>query len=233
MAGGRGRDAVRLLLAWVLIVGVVIAVGFALTGPLHTSVGVADNNLERSLASHRTAGLTDGAQAVSLMGETVTQVILVPVLLIGTWLVLRLTRPVVFLAVAAAGEIAAYLVTVSIISRPRPPVRLLDPGLEPLHSYPSGHVAAAMATYGGLAVLTWTYGGDRRRWLSGLLALAPPLVAVGRLYLGVHHPTDVLVSLAFMSAWLATAGAILLQPPSRSAVEIGLDRTRQPPTAME
>ena len=206
----RRRDAVRLSLAWALLVAALVLVGAALTGPLAGSVGAADNDVERSLAAHRSADLTGVAQGASLLGETVTQLALVPVLLLVVWWWLRQARPVVFLAVVALGEIAAYLLTVSVVSRPRPPVPLLDPGLEPLHSYPSGHVAAAMATYGGMAVLCWTFGTSPWRRLSAVLLLAPPLVALARLYLGVHHPTDVLVSLVFMTAWLTVTAAVLL-----------------------
>ena len=207
---GQRRDAARLLLAWVLIIGVVLLVGAGLTGPLQGSVGVGDNDIVRWIVTHRSATLTSFAQQVSLLGETSTELVLDPILLVMTWLWLRRIRPVVFLAVACVGELAAYLLTVSIVSRPRPPVRLLDPGLDPLHSYPSGHVAAAMATYGGLAVLTWVYRSKRWRWLSAALLALPALVALARLYLGVHHPSDVLISLLFMSAWLAAGAAVLL-----------------------
>ncbi len=210
---GRWRAAVRLVLAWALIIGVLVAVGAALTGPLRSTVGVVDNDIVRSIASHRSAELTDVAEAVSTLGDTSTELVLNPLLLLVTWVWLRQIRPVVFLAVACVGEIAAYLVTVSLISRPRPPVELLHRGLEPMHSYPSGHVAAAMATYGGLAVLVWVYGNRHLVWLSAALLLLPPLVALARLYQGVHHLTDVLVSIAFMSAWLAAAGAVLLRRP--------------------
>jgi undecaprenyl-diphosphatase len=204
------KVAARLLVAWALIFTVVILVGVVLTGPLAASVGVADNDVERSLADHRSTSLTALAQGASLLGETTTQLVLVPVLLFLAWWWLRRAAPVVFLGLAAVGELFGYLLTVSIVSRPRPPVPLLDPGLEPLHSYPSGHVAAAMATYGGLAVVCWTFGTDPWRRLSAVLLLAPPLVALARLYLGVHHPTDVLVSLVFMSAWLAVTASVLL-----------------------
>jgi undecaprenyl-diphosphatase len=204
------KVAARLVAAWMLIFTVVILVGVALTGPLAASVGVVDNDVERSLAGHRSTSLTALAQAASLLGETITQLVLVPVLLLLAWWWLHRLAPVVFLGVAAVGELSGYLLTVSIVSRPRPPVPLLDPGLDPLHSYPSGHVAAAMATYGGLAVVCWTFGTGPWRRLSAVLLLAPPLVALARLYLGVHHPTDVLVSLVFMSAWLAVTASVVL-----------------------
>jgi len=206
----RLKVAARLLAAWALIFTVVVLVGVALTGPLAASVGVVDNDVERSLADHRSTSLTAMAQGASLLGETITQLVLVPVLLFLAWWWLHRLAPVVFLGLAAVGELSGYLLTVSIVSRPRPPVPLLDSGLDPLHSYPSGHVAAAMATYGGLAVVCWTFGTDPWRRLSAVLLVAPPLVALARLYLGVHHPTDVLVSLIFMSAWLAVTASVLL-----------------------
>jgi hypothetical protein len=123
----RRRDAARLLLAWALLVAVVLLVGAALTGPLAGSVGVADNDFERSLVGHRSTGLSAAAQGASLLGETTTQLALVPMLLLVVWWWLRRARPVVFLAVVAVGEIAAYLLTVSVVSRPRPPVRCSTP----------------------------------------------------------------------------------------------------------
>jgi undecaprenyl-diphosphatase len=70
-----------------------------------------------------------------------------------------------------------------------------------------------MATYGGVAVLVWLYARGPWRWLSPVLVAAPVLVALARLYLGAHHPTDVVTSIAFMTAWLAAAWAVLLRGP--------------------
>lgn len=217
-AAERRREASKaiswLLLGWGLLVSVVVVFGFALTGPLNGSIGVGDDRVERWLASHRSGWLTEIADAVSLLGETLTVLVLGPVLLLVTWLWIRQIRPVLFLVVALVGEAGAYLLTVSIVSRPRPPVRLLDPGLDPNHSYPSGHVAASVALYGAMAVLIWLFCANRWRWLSVALVVLPALVGIARLYLGAHHPSDVVTSLAFMSAWLAISGAVLLRDQS-------------------
>ena len=106
-------DAVRLFVAWVAVVAAVLLVGSALTGPLDGSVGGADNHVERWLAARRSAPLTTVAQALSLLGETWTEVVLAPLLLLVVWRWLRQARPVAFLAVACLGEITAYLVVVS------------------------------------------------------------------------------------------------------------------------
>lgn len=209
------RAAALLISGWVLLVAVVVAVGLALTGPLEGSVGHGDNRLERGFAADRSGTLTHVADVVTLLGETVTVLTLGAILLLGTWFWKHQIRPVVFVAAALLGEIAAYLVTVSLVSRDRPPVRILDPGLDPSHSYPSGHVAASVALYGALAVLIWRTQRKGWRWLCVALAAVPLLVGMARMYLGAHHLSDVVTSLVFMSVWLAVAAAVLLrEPPS-------------------
>ncbi|MBA2559392.1 MAG: phosphatase PAP2 family protein, partial [Propionibacteriales bacterium] len=203
-----------LLLVWAAILAVVLAVGLLLTGPLQGSVGVTENDWEAWIAAHRSAGLTRAADAVSYLGDTTTELILGPTLMVAAWLWRRAVGPVVFLGSLIAGEIALYLVAVNVVGRQRPPVPLLDRGLGPTHSYPSGHVAAATAIYGGIAALIWLSIGDRRRWLGAPLLVLPPLVAVARLYQGVHHVSDVVASLLFVSIWLATNAVLVLREPT-------------------
>ena len=93
--------------------------------------------------------------------------------------------------------------------RPRPPV--VDPAVHPLvpvpHSYsmPSGHAMSAFAA--AVAV-----GLVHRRLRVPLLVLAG-LVAISRVWLGVHYLSDVLVGAAFGSAlsltlWFVARGII-------------------------
>ncbi|RIJ69993.1 PAP2 family protein [Nakamurella silvestris] len=59
-------------------------------------------------------------------------------------------------------------------------------------SFPSGHVAWAVSTWGCIAVaMVWVYPDIRRSLLVPLCAIVPVLVALTRLYLGVHYLTDV------------------------------------------
>ncbi len=80
---------------------------------------------------------------------------------------------------------------------PRPWVR--DPSLIPVESarhgasgfsFPSGHTASATAMYGSLAMYL------KKRWVTVCCCAMILLVGGSRLYLGVHAPQDVLVSLA-------------------------------------
>ncbi|MDI6908856.1 MAG: phosphatase PAP2 family protein [Nocardioides sp.] len=108
-----------------------------------------------------------------------------------------------------AGVGGFYAIATMVISRDRPPVRILDPGLVPDDSFPSGHLGTAIAVYGGtVLVLRWLR--PRARAWAWLLLLLPVAVALARLYQGAHHPTDELASVLYATAWLGVVGRVVL-----------------------
>lgn len=71
------------------------------------------------------------------------------------------------------------------------------------YSFPSHHTAAAVAFFGGLSRMNRSHAAQVLCWLCALL------VGVSRLYLGVHTPQDVLVSLAIGIALLPITAHVL------------------------
>ena len=57
------------------------------------------------------------------------------------------------------------------------------------YSFPSGHTQSAIGVFGGIARLT------KKKWILGLCLAACVLVPFSRMYLGVHTPLDVGVSI--------------------------------------
>ena len=76
------------------------------------------------------------------------------------------------------------------------------------YSFPSGHTQNAVGTFGGIARMT------RHVWLRIVCIVIIVLTAVSRMYLGVHTPLDVGVSLV-----TGTALVLVLYPVFRSASE--------------
>ena len=99
-------------------------------------------------------------------------------------------------SVAGAGILSATLKL--LFARPRPTVFTpLTP--EATFSFPSGHTLGAIAFYGLIAYFLWRQ--DRR--ISAVLAWVFAFwIALSRIYLGVHYPSDVLGSFTIGLLWL-------------------------------
>ncbi|GAB5602278.1 hypothetical protein FJNA_08030 [Thermus sp. FJN-A] len=94
-----------------------------------------------------------------------------------------------------------------LFARPRPH---LFPQLAPEHdfSFPSGHTMASLALVLGLYWL-WEGKGRKAHWALGLGLPWAFLVALSRLYLQVHYPSDVLAGWALTAAWFLGLRLIL------------------------
>ena len=143
------------------------------------------------LAAHRSASLTDA----SLIGSIVAGGVVLPILVGSIALVcavLRKWRIGAFFVFALAVESATYRLTTLVVHSHRPRVHRLE-SLPVNASYPSGHTAASIAVYGGLALLiTSRFTNTAVRVATWLLVAAiVAFVATARMYRGMHHPLDV------------------------------------------
>ena len=199
-----------LVLAWTALFGVVVGIGWLLTHALADSVGRVDTEFARWLAEHRTPQSTRVAEASMLLGETPTGVVALVALALLFSIWRRSVIPGLFVALVGAGLVGIYRGAGFLVPRTRPPVRILDPGLAPDHSFPSGHVATALAICGCLVVLLiWVRGSRARPWL--LLLLLPLCTLAARLYQGAHYLSDALTSLTYTGVWIGVVGALLLR----------------------
>ncbi|HEX6887523.1 MAG TPA: phosphatase PAP2 family protein [Candidatus Nanopelagicales bacterium] len=147
----------------------------------------------------------------STMAETMTCVALLVVCMVVLRWWLRRWRESLALFTALAGELVIFLAVSALVARERPEVRHLD-AAPPTSSFPSGHTGAAVALYGGLAVVLLRQLPWRRiaAAVAAVLLLVPVFVGVSRLYRGMHQLTDVAFGAVNGAVWLAIVVAVLL-----------------------
>jgi membrane-associated phospholipid phosphatase len=117
---------------------------------------------------------------------------------------LRERRAAVGAIVAMAGTGLWIELLKWVIARPRPdPARWLVE--ESGGSFPSGHAATAMAVCLLLIAFDRRYltSGPGRYVRAAILVLAPIAIGASRIYLGVHHLTDVLAGWFLGAAWFS------------------------------
>jgi membrane-associated phospholipid phosphatase len=185
--------ALGVVLAYAAIAGLSILLGLLVTRVLITNgpVARADEALVRFLSHHRSGGLTEASVIGSIVAGGVTLPILVAVFGLLAAL-FRQWRLAAFLIFALVVESAAYRTTTLVIHRHRPKVLRLE-HLPVNASYPSGHTAASIAVYCGLALLITSRIAGRwaRVAIWACAAAIPVYVAFSRMYRGMHHPLDV------------------------------------------
>jgi membrane-associated phospholipid phosphatase len=195
------------LVGYLVVAAVTIGIGLLLVDvllPVH-SIGHADELANGWLARHRGSSLNDA----SYVGSSIGDIPAVPALVILTAagaVIRHRWRIFAFIVGAILIEVATYRVTSLIVHRERPTVLRLD-HLPVNQSFPSGHVAASVVVYGGLALLACSR--LRERWARMLVwtiaILLPVAVAVSRMYRGMHHPIDVTAGALVGAASLAVA----------------------------
>jgi undecaprenyl-diphosphatase len=216
MSAERARSAQRVhtvlvtalvgFVGWLLLATFAVLLGFVVTNfVVGHALGHGDIHVARWFAERR----TDGWNTASLVGSHVADTLTVFVVIGITLVVLGVRRAwpqFALLAVALTCEGATYLVATYFVSRNRPPVPRLE-SLIQTDSYPSGHTAAAVALYGCLCIIVWSLTQARiwRAVFFVMAVLAPIVVAVSRMYRGMHFASDV-VSGAFIGAGCIAVG---------------------------
>jgi undecaprenyl-diphosphatase len=155
---------------------------------------------------YASASMTRFVTAISMLGGQI--LVLEFVVAIAAFLALQWRRAAAWLAVAVAGAIILEFTLKQVFQRPRPPSFF---GVAPHdYSFPSGHALVSFCFYGVLAGLL----ADRTQslFLEILIwtSAACTVVAIGfsRIYLGVHHPTDVIAGFLAATIWVSAIVAL-------------------------
>jgi undecaprenyl-diphosphatase len=168
---------------------------------------VWDQPITSAAVAHRTASLDAVALAASRLGSwAVVYPAAAALALLAAPRCRALARLIVVVAVSRP---ALEWLLKEIVSRPRPEGARLVPGTG--FAYPSGHVLAAVATWGFLLPVVALYTVRRAARVAAVVASAVVvgMVAWSRVWLGVHWASDVVGSLAIGFVALSAAEAWL------------------------
>ncbi|KQV26250.1 MULTISPECIES: phosphatase PAP2 family protein [unclassified Microcella] len=201
---------------WGLLIGM---------GALITTVLAPVRDLDVAIIERLVESRTDPLTALAHIGDKIGNTPgIIAMVVISATVAHALTRrwaPALVVVAAAAGETSIFLATQVAISRARPDVEQLA-GEPATSSFPSGHVAATIVTYGCIAllVLAWSRGAVRVVAVAAAIVL-PLLVAWARMYQGMHFPSDVLASFLFAPLWLAVCWWAIRPQPRGETVRMG------------
>ncbi|MFD5625581.1 diacylglycerol kinase family protein [Streptomyces sp. NPDC127072] len=228
---GTGRTAARIGALTLCQAAFMVGIGLLITGPARDVWPMTvEDDLNEAMERHRTGALTSLSWFASEAGNTLTVIVVTLAACLGLVLIPRLPmwRQATFLAVAVSLQALVFLVITESVDRQRPEVDRLDAS-PPTSSYTSGHTGAATALYAGLAALALSHvRGRLRKLVCALLLLLPLMVAIARLYRGMHHPTDLVgglvngsLSLLIVGRALFTEGTVVAAPSARPAPGAG------------
>ena len=201
--------AERAAAGFAILAGSLIAFGLVVTHLLNSSVGSWDEHVNSWLAAHRDATLNWMTADFTDLADTLGILIVAAVAVICL-LVLRKGAFAAALVLGLALELAGFLSANYAVQRPRPMVPHV--GSTPsTFSWPSGHVAATFALYGGIAVIVTVL--STRAWPKilawGAASILVICVAFSRMYRGEHHPTDTVAGLLLGVGAVAISWAAL------------------------
>jgi membrane-associated phospholipid phosphatase len=148
------------------------------------------------------------ARTATAIGSPVVVDVVAAVVVVGL-LVVRWWHAAVVVALARGGELACESTVKVLVARPRP--ALVHPVASASgYSFPSGHAGGSAAVYGALTlvVLAWVARRARLMLATGI-ALLVGAVAVSRVLLGVHYPSDVAAGVALGLAWVSGAALVV------------------------
>ena len=174
-----------------------------------------DTRVSTLFAGRRRQPFTGIAETLDGLGTWWLLILLVAALVGGLWWSGRMLQAL-YLAVSVAAAVIINPILKQVFARPRP----VDDQLVTASStaFPSGHTTTATTIATALAVIAWP---TRWRWpVIAAAAVFSLAMAVSRVYLGVHWPSDVVGGLA-LGFTIAMTVRLLLPWPSPGEAAVG------------
>lgn len=199
--------SLRLLSVWIICI---LFTGFFayIARSIHLqTISSFDEPIIDFVQSAEAPGLTSIMKLFTNIGST-TSVTLLAILTLGVLLWKKYRAQAVLFTIVLIGTGILNQVLKLIFKRERPDFnRLIDIGG---YSFPSGHTMMAFSLYTVLAYIVWrnlkTTGS--RMAIAIVATFMIVMIAVSRIYLGVHFPSDIVGGILASSVWLIASIAM-------------------------
>ena len=193
---------------WILPAAAILFVALGIGAAI--GVLIWDEPITRWLVDARSDGLNDVFLQLSFLGST--KVVILVSAIAALLAARRCPRLALAIVVIALARPATEFLLKEVVSRPRPVGDRLVGGEG--YSFPSGHPLATAASWGTLPLVAALY--TKRRTLWWLTAIAVwtivALVAMSRVWLGVHWASDVVAAIALAVIGVAVAERYVVRP---------------------
>jgi undecaprenyl-diphosphatase len=170
-----------------------------------------DNSIRAAVHQRASPALTVFMRGITLLGSM--EVLLPLVLIVVTFLLVRGKRyEAIVLSVTMAGGVILNMVLKLSFHRVRPDP-FFDLATPASYAFPSGHALLALCFYGVMVrILSDSLKSREYRWMVWVGAvLLIGLIGLSRIYLGVHHASDVLAGYAAAIVWISAVTMIVRQ----------------------
>lgn len=195
----RTSPIVRIALGFLIAAGLLLLIGWLVTGPARPYAATFDGSIRSSIPQMQSPLWTSLFLTFTKFGSTLYLAIAGSIAGLA-FIYLRWFRPMWLFIVAMAGQAILHNGAKYLIARPRPSAMLNYQPVESF-SFPSGHALSSLCLY---ASVVWLITNRLENsaikaalWI--VMVLFVILIGLSRLYIGVHFPTDVL------AGWLAAA----------------------------
>ncbi len=174
-----------------------------------------DEFVRNSIHQHASSSLTVVMRIVTILGSTPFVFAVAGVSGVRLWLGGHRRRAVLLAATVGGGCLLMHILKVAFQrQRPEP---FFDTPLPGSYSFPSGHALISFCFYGAAAALITAR--EKRPWVRALVWAAALImvlaIGVSRIYLGVHHASDILAGYLAAAFWI-------------TGIAIGYRRLRRP-----
>ena len=199
------KSGLLLFGALLIAVAALFVLGWLAEEVLEGDTQKFDTFVRTAVHQYATPGLTRLMLGFSFLGS-VAVISVLWLVAICVFLYFRRARMAALLGIAMAGAGVLDVALKLAFHRPRPvPFFGATPSS---YSFPSGHAFGSLCFYGMLAAILATRARGRGAkwsiWTGAVFLIG--VIGISRIYLGVHHPSDVIAGYCAGAVWVGAVG---------------------------